>query len=957
MNTLQALHAQGQSIWLDYIRRKLLTGGELARLIDEDSVTGVTSNPAIFQKAVTGSTDYSEEIAALARDDALDAKSLFEQLAIEDIRLAADALRGVYDKTSGRDGFVSMEVSPRLAHDTEATCAEARRLWKAVDRPNLMIKVPATLEGMPAIETLIGEGINVNATLLFSVEMYLKVAESYLRGLETLVANGGDAARVSSVASFFVSRVDTAVDNAISERLNGSGDSGSSDKLRALLGQIAVANAKIAYRDCKTLFSGPRWEALESRGAGSQRLLWASTGVKNPAYRDVVYVEELIGPDTVNTMPPATLNAFRDHGKVRDALDEGIEQAQADVDELKAFGIDLDAITDTLLDDGVRLFVEAFDKLLAAVDAARQDALRPKIDRQTYTLPAALESALNEALDEWDTEQKICRLWKRDAWLWTGNDEARWMDWLDITSEQIHCLGDLRRLRHMAEGKYFTHAVLLGMGGSSLAPETFAKTFGPVSDHPELLIVDSTDPAQIQVVERSVDMARTVFIVSSKSGSTLEPNIFYAYFMSRAVEAVGEKQAPNHFYAITDPGSGLEKVAHEKRFRKIFHGKPGIGGRYSALSNFGMVPAALMGMDVTKFLDDTEEMAEACADCVSTRENPCVQLGLIMGLSARQGRDKLTIIASPGIAAIGAWLEQLVAESTGKQGKGLIPVDTETLARPEDYGTDRLFTYLRLDDGPDPLQDAAVDAIAQAGHLVVRIHIGNRHEMGQEMFRWEIATAVAGSVLEINPFDQPDVEASKVETRKLTEAYAETGALPEPEPIAEQDGIRLYTDARNAQALTSAAGGDDSPGGLVSAHIARIGEGDYFALLAYLNRLDETHESELQAIRHAVRDGTRVATCLGYGPRFLHSTGQAYKGGPNSGVFLQVTCDDAEDIPVPGFAYGFSVVKAAQAQGDFEVLAERGRRVLRVHLPTDTHTGLTRLRNMVEAALARRSAS
>ncbi|MCG6870110.1 MAG: bifunctional transaldolase/phosoglucose isomerase [Gammaproteobacteria bacterium] len=952
MNPLQALHAQGQSIWLDYIRRKLLTGGELSRLIDEDSVTGMTSNPAIFQKAITGSTDYSEAIAALARDESLDAKTLFERLAIEDIRMAADALRGVYEKTSGRDGFVSMEVSPRLANDTDATCVEARRLWNAVGRPNLMIKVPATHEGLPAIETLIGEGINVNATLLFSVEMYRQVAERYLRGLEALVANGGDPARVSSVASFFVSRVDTAVDNAIAERHSGSSGAGGASGLRAPLGRIAIANAKIAYRDSRRIFSGNQWRILESQGAGAQRLLWASTGVKNPAYRDVVYVEELIGPDTVNTMPPATLDAFRDHGEVRVTLEEDVEQAQADVDSLETFGIDLGAITDTLLEDGVRLFVEAFDKLLAAVDAARRDALKPRIDRQVCQLPAELESDLERAFDGWDEEQKICRLWRRDAWLWTGNDEARWMDWLDITSEQIHHLGDLRRLRHMAEGKYFTHAVLLGMGGSSLAPETFARTFGPAPDHPELLIVDSTDPAQIRTVESGIDIARTVFIVSSKSGSTLEPNILYAYFMARAIEALGEKQAPNHFYAITDPGSSLEAVAREKGFRKTFHGKPGIGGRYSALSNFGMVPAALIGMDVTKLLDDTEEMVEACAGCVSRHDNPCLQLGLIMGLSARRGRDKLTIIASPGVAAFGAWLEQLVAESTGKQGKGLIPVDTESLAAPSAYGEDRLFAYLRLDDGPDSKQDAAVDALARAGHPVVRIHIGNRHEMGQEIFRWEIATAVAGSVLGINPFDQPDVEASKIETRKLTEAYARSGSLPEQEPIAKSDGIFLYTDATNAEALANAAGGDDSPDALLAAHLARIGTGDYFALLAYMNRLDEIHERELQAIRHSVRERTRAATCLGYGPRFLHSTGQAHKGGPNSGVFLQLTCDDAEDLPVPGYAYGFGVVKAAQARGDFEVLAERGRRLLRIHLPADTHRGLTQLRAMVERALS-----
>ncbi len=942
MNPLQLLPNYGQSIWLDYIRRNLLTGGELERLINEDNIKGVTSNPAIFEKAIAGSNDYTEVIEKLTGQSELSAKDVYERLAVEDISQAADLLRTVYETTTGLDGYVSMEVSPRLAHDTEGTCEEARRLWKAVSRENLMIKVPATPAGLPAIENLLSEGVNVNVTLLFSQAMYEQVVESYLRGLERFAENGGDLRRIASVASFFISRIDTAIDNLAAERKASSENPEELAWLRNIEGKVAIANAKLTYQRYKDLFGGERWQALADQGARPQRLLWASTGTKNPAYSDVLYVNELVGHDTVNTVPPATMDAFRDHGRASATLEQDLEIAQDVMETLERLGISMDTVTAQLLKEGVHLFVDAFDKVVSAVETARAEALTTKMDRQSFTLPPDLASEVDVVLDDWQRQDKVRRLWSRDAWLWTGNDEARWLDWLEITREQLDHLGDLHRKFHAVEGQYFKHLVLLGMGGSSLAPDVLRNTFGTFKDRPELIVLDSTDPAQIKAVEERIDLAHTVFLVSSKSGSTLEPNILRDYFFDKLRIELGQEHTANRFAVVTDPGSSLEHIARAEGYRRVFYGKPGIGGRYSALSNFGMVPAAAMGIDVGRFLDLTMEMVEACAACVPARQNPGVVLGAILGVAGDHGRDKVTLVASPGIATLGAWLEQLLAESTGKEGKGLIPVDGETPGAPELYGNDRVFVYLRLDDTPDAEQDSAVQHLEQAGQPVVRVSIPDVYHVGQEFFRWEIATAVAGSILAINPFDQPDVEASKVATRKLTTEYEASGAFPEETPVAEDEHFKLYTDESNAAALRDIIGGNGSVSDYLKALLGRIKDGDYVALLAYLNR-NEIHHDALQAIRHTIRGQHRVATCLGFGPRFLHSTGQAYKGGPNTGVFLQITCDDAVDLPVPGHKYSFGVVKAAQARGDFEVLSERQRRALRIHLGEDTVAGLKQL--------------
>ena len=949
-NPVRALEVFGQSVWLDYIRRSLITSGELRRLIEEDGLRGVTSNPAIFEKAISGSSDY-RGILEEPGLKTLDAKTIYERLAIQDIQEAADVLRPVYDQTLQRDGYVSLEVSPLLAYDTAATITEARRLWQAVGRDNVMIKVPATPQGIPAIHQLISEGISVNVTLLFAQETYERVADAYISGLEKYAASGGDMKRVASVASFFISRIDSAIDTLVEARLEADTNANERSVLSGLTGKIAIANAKLTYQRYKELFSGSRWQSLAAQGAQTQRLLWASTGTKNPSYRDVIYIEELIGPDTVNTIPPATFDAFRDHGRPRASLAEDLESAADTMATLADVGIPIHEVTDKLLAEGVQLFSDAFGKLLKAIERQTRETGAGRLNRMTYKLPEPIPAAVKASLAEWHAHGKVRKLWARDPSLWTGRDEGQWLGWLGITNDQLAHIDRLTGVREAAASAGFSHVLLLGMGGSSLGPEVIKSTFGKIDGFPELHVLDSTDPAQVKSFENKVALGRTLFVVSSKSGSTLEPNVLKQYFFERIQQLVGPKEAGSHFLAITDPGSQMQQVAEREGFRRVFLGWPNVGGRYSVLSAFGLVPAAIMGVDVPKLLDRTEEMVCACMPSVPVFENPGVLLGTIVAVGARDfGRDKMTIVSSPGIVRLGAWLEQLVAESTGKDGKGVIPIDGERLGEADVYSPDRLFVYLRLSSAPDAAQDASVDKLERAGHPVVRIAVDDTYDLGEEFFRWQFATAVAGSILGIHPFDQPDVEASKIATRRLTDEYEKSGTLPQETPIFASEGIKLFTDDINAAALAKAFAGKPTLAGYLRAHLNRLNEGDYFALLAYIE-MNDTHERVLQEIRQCVRDTKRVATCLEFGPRFLHSTGQAYKGGPNTGVFLQITCDEAIDLPVPGRKYSFGVVKAAQARGDFDVLAQRGRRALRAHVVADLTTGLNTLRAGLLASL------
>jgi transaldolase/glucose-6-phosphate isomerase len=950
---LAQLNGAGQSVWLDFIQRSMLEDGSLARMIASDGLRGMTSNPAIFEKAIGGSKDYAKDLAAAGAECARNPKAVFERLAIADIQAACDLMQGVHEATKRLDGYVSLEVSPDLAFDRAGTLDEARRLWKAVNRPNLMIKVPATPPCIPAIRDLLADGINVNITLLFSVDAYAAVADAWLAGLEAHAAKGGDLSRVASVASFFISRIDSLIDGKLEALARAATTPANKARFDGLLGKVAIANAKLAYQHYLGLKAGARWKALAAKGAQPQRLLWASTSTKNPKYRDVVYVEELIGPETVETIPPATYDAFKDHGAVRSTLTSDLEGAKRTLAELETAGISLKSATDQLLADGVKIFKEAFDKLLGAVakhgGAPVEPSATPGAARVAVKLPPDVAAAHAQLADEWEKGGKVARLWAKDAKLWTGGDEASWLGWLDIVDEQQKQAQKFEALQKDVREAGFRHVCLLGMGGSSLCPEVWAETFGRQGDMPELVVLDSTDPAQLLAVERRVNLSRTLFCVSSKSGSTLEPNIFKAHFFERVKQVVGAKEAGNRFIAVTDPGSNMEKVAQADGFRRIFHGVKSVGGRYSALSDFGLAPAAAMGLDVPKLLSRAASMKQACMTA-RVAENPGVHLGLALGAAAQKGRDKLTVVTSSGIADFGAWIEQLVAESTGKAGLGLIPVDRECLGGTDKYGSDRVFLSYELKGQVDPRTAESLAALAAAGHPVIRIPLDDRYDLAGEMFVLEIATAVAGAVIGIHPFDQPDVEASKIATRKITAAYEQTGALPAETPFWSGEGVKLFADARNAGELSKAAGPGATLARLLRAHFARLRTGDYAGFLAYLD-MTATHESLLQRARHEVRNAKKVATVLGFGPRFLHSTGQAYKGGPNSGVFVQFTCDEARDVAVPGAKYTFGVVKAAQARGDFEVLAERGRRALRIHLGSDVAAGLKAVADAVTEAL------
>jgi transaldolase / glucose-6-phosphate isomerase len=950
-NPLLEVRKLGQSIWYDNIRRGLITSGELAAMIEEDGLEGVTSNPAIFEKAIAGSPDYDDALRKLVEGGVGTAHELFERLAIEDIQLAADALRAVHEKSGGRDGYVSFEVSPYLAHDTERTIEEARRLRKAIGRDNVMIKVPATPEGIPAIEKLIGEGININVTLLFSVEVYEAVANAYMAGLQALAAAGGRVDKVASVASFFVSRIDSLIDERLSEALDSTREAGRRARFKSLVGKVAIANARIAYARYQELCATAAWKRLAGKGARVQRLLWASTSTKNPKYPKTLYVDELIGPDTVNTLPAETFDEFRASGRARPSLTENwagnLEQSREIMRTLDQVGISMVEATGALLADGVKKFSEAFDKLLGAVEKKRRALLAGALTSQTYALGGA-DKEVQAGLKEWREKGNLRRLWQGDESLWTGADEDRWLGWLHVVDGRRDHQEHLQYLREDVRRGGFTHALLLGMGGSSLCPEVMSETFGKSAGFPELLVLDSTVPAEVAAVERKMDLGRTLFIVSSKSGGTTETQVFKQFFFAEVAKLIGKEKAGSRFIAITDPGTKLHNLAKSDRFRHIAHGEPSIGGRYSALSNFGMVPAAIMGINVPDFLDRAEIMVHSCASCVPPEANPGVALGMALGVLGLRGVDKVTFVASPRISSLSGWLEQLIAESTGKQGRGLVPIAGEEIGPPEVYGKDRLFVYLRLNEGADAAQDKAMAAIESAGYPVVRIGLEHAMDLGQEFFRWEIATAVAGAVLGINPFDQPDVEASKIATRKLTEAYERTGEVAAENPIASDSNLSLHADPNNGGAI--GAGGAKDVEGLLTAHLRRIGASDYFALNAYLPMSEENRRS-LQAIRHRVRDAKRVATTLGFGPRFLHSTGQLHKGGPNSGVFLQITAEDAEDLPIPGQKYTFGILKRFQAQGDFEVLAARGRRLLRVHLGADPAAGLRGLDEMIGKAL------
>jgi transaldolase/glucose-6-phosphate isomerase len=896
---LAALTAAGTSIWLDQIRRSLIESGELQRLIDEDSLRGVTANPAIFEKAILGSTDYDGQIAELS-GQGLSAMEIYEHVAITDVQMAADVLRGVWEETGGYDGFVSLEVAPGLAHDTEGTLAQARDFWQRVDRPNLMIKIPGTEEGVPAIEEATAEGINVNITLLFAVGAYAEVAEAYIRGMERR-REAGDSLNVHSVASFFVSRVDTETD----KRLDALGR-------KELQGKAAVANARAAYQHFKAVFHGERFAALREAGVPVQRPLWASTGVKNPQYPETKYVDELVAPQTVNTMPMPTLLAAAESAEIRGATAD--QDPTADLQALAEAGIDLDDVTDKLLRDGVAAFVTSLDKLVEGIESTREGIVTGRPQTIQSSISDDLEPPIAERVKAARAESVAQKVWRKDESLWggPGPEIGNRLGWLTISEKMLEHAGDLNAFVEEVKADGFTDAALLGMGGSSLGPEVIRRSYGEIPGALRLHVLDSTDPGAVLELERTLDLERTLFIVSSKSGGTIETLSHMKYFYERT----GGDGA--RFVAVTDPGSPLVEIANERGFKRVFENDPEIGGRYSVLSYFGLVPAALGGVNVEALLHRSQVAEQNCTSFDQTSSNSGLWMGLVMGELALQGRDKLTFFVSEPISSFGLWVEQLIAESTGKQGKGILPVADEPAGPPQVYGDDRVFAYLRNADEPDTDLDAQVQALARAGHPTVTLAVHGPSDLGRIFFFAQFATAVAGWVLGINPFDQPNVQEAKDNTAKVL-------AMDEPPRIDEADDDAL-------RALL----------GKAAPH--------YVAIMAFLKPSEE-FDAAAAELRTTIRDATKATTTFGYGPRFLHSTGQFHKGGPPTGLFLQLVHDGEEDAEVPGEAYTFGRLKSAQADGDLLTLRDHDLPAERVRLEGDPAQALRGLTKKIKEML------
>ena len=939
-NPLIKLESFGQSIWMDTIRRNTILSGDLQRFIEKDGLSGVTSNPSIFEKAISGSHDYDTQIRSLALEGK-NRDEIYLQLVVEDIQRAADLFKTVYTHAGRQDGFVSLEVSPRLAYDTSGTIEEARRLWATVNRPNVMIKVPGTQEGLPAIEQLIREGININITLLFGLPRYKEVIEAYLSGLEKRLDDGKPIDNLASVASFFLSRIDSLIDPQLEKGITAGKNA---SRASSIQGQVAISSAKLAYQSYKEIYQSERFNHLAARGAHPQRLLWASTSAKNPAYSDVVYVEKLIGPDTINTLTYETLNAYRDHGNPKPRLEEEVAQAKRVLGELPEFGINLDGVTQELEIEGIKKFLDAYDLLMETIKNRRESALAEPVDLQTLKLNSYTRSH-HEVVLKLERDQAVERLWRKDATLWSSDEEVQKsiqasLGWLHVAEKMDENLNEIITFVQEVKNSGYKHVVHMGMGGSSLAPLVFKDAFQRASDGLDLAILDTTDPATILKIENDFPPEETLYIIASKSGTTAEPAAFGDYFYDLLKSRDGD-QAGKHFVAITDPETKLINEAKERGFRKIFVNFSDIGGRFSALSYFGLVPAALYGIDIAEILIRALRMQHACEPSVPLVENPGLMLGAALGELGRLGRDKVTFLMPDSISSLGMWLEQLIAESTGKNGSGILPVAGERLGRPSVYGQDRLFIYFRLANEIDNNLELGVQALEDVGQPVITIQLADRMDIGQEFFRWEFATAIAGSILEINAFDQPNVQESKDNTNRLLKYFSEKKSLPAEKDVLIEKPLSLSGFDLDATIRKT-----------LSKFLSRALPGDYIALLPYLG-YDTAVDQSMDRLRLLFRDHLHLATTYGYGPRYLHSTGQYHKGGPNTGIFFLITARHGKDAKLEGRAYTFAIFNQAQALGDMEALQMHKRRVVHIDLGDDISEGLAILRDAIESALVK----
>ena len=944
MSILNELLNYGQSYWLDNLTRGKIKNGELKNRVTQQGLRGITSNPSIFNKAITSSKDYDAQIRQLVSQKK-GVHEIYEALTIKDVQDACDILRPVYDESDGVDGFVSIEVSPYLANDPEGTKAEARRLFKEVNRPNCYIKIPGTEACVAAIEEVLYEGINVNITLLFSIRSYETVENAYINALERRVTENKSVKDLRSVASFFLSRIDVLTDQLLSQLITPSGSEIDNNSVRPeqLFGKAAVANAKLAYQSFKEIFSGERWEKLVEHSAKVQRPLWASTSTKNPLYNDVKYVEPLIGPDTVNTLPDETIDAFAGHGKLEaNTIEKDVDEALKTIYNLKQIGIDIDFVTKQLLNEAVQKFIEPYDNLLKSIALKRSEILVESIGKQLISYGSS-KPEVTAAYKSLNEEQLSQRLFAKDPYLWSSNSEQVKeikirLGWLDSAEYFLSKAGEVEQLVKEVRAAKYKYVVLLGMGGSSLCPEVSKETFGSKPGFPELFVLDNTDPAAVKDIELKIDLSKSLFIVSSKSGTTLETSSFHHYFYEQTKKAVGAS-AGDHFVAITDPGTSLTKEAADQKFRHVFENPVEFGGRYSALSFFGLVPMALIGIDIKKILNNAYLMQLSCGPIVPAEVNPGISLGAFLGINYKLGRDKITFVMSKSIGSFGLWVEQLIAESTGKTGKGLLPVESEKLGVPANYSNDRVFVHIFTSTDDSKAGAHKIAELEKAMHPVVKIEIKDRLALGAEYLRWEVATAAASMVMGINAFDQPNVAESKKNSNDLLAEWKVKGNFNEGEPIVSKDGIAVFV---KDSAKWLFEGHKKSVKDFLNAYVKLAKSPDYISLLAYLLQTP-VREKLFQTVRINLRDRFKVATTIGYGPRYLHSTGQLHKGGANTGLFLLFTADAKDDTGIPGKEFGFATLQRAQALGDFSSLNSHERRVVRIHLGSDVESSLKKL--------------
>ena len=930
MDILNEVKTAGASLWLDSLNRDMLLNGELAGMIKNLGVTGVTSNPSIFETAILKSSYYAGPIETLASGGAT-AEAIFETLAVEDIQRAADLLKGIYEETRGTDGFVSIEVKPSLARDPDKTVKEGERLFEKIGRRNVMIKVPATVEGVRAGGDLLKKGVNVNFTLIFSPDRYEEAVKAYIDALTWRVENGLPLDALASVASFFVSRIDTAADDEI-ETLMAAEDSFDSEELYdfagSAMGRTAIANSLVAYNKYSLIFSSREFLALREKGAMKQRILWASTGVKNQAYKDTLYSDALLLPDSINTLPGPALKAFIAHGDPDKApLPARMAAAESFFAKLESAGMDFRSILEFLEKDGVEKFSRAHDSLISHIEEKIRALLNTVPDGSpAFELPC---TDYGPALERLRRSDFVKRLWKKDAGIWkTGPEHVKIINnslgWLDAPFRMLSRVKEIGRFRDEIMGEGFSSVVVLGMGGSSLAPEVMRTVFQSPKN-PKIHVLDTTDPGWILAVKEKLDIKKTFFIFASKSGGTIEPASQFKYFWGLLKKA-GVKKPGKHFAAITDPGTSLAALAKEKNFRKVFINFADIGGRFSALSYFGLVPAALCGADIKRLLEGAIDTANMCKD-PEIIKNPGALLGALLGDMAIKGRNKLTLIMPRKLEAFGLWVEQLVAESTGKEGKGVVPVCMEELSGPENYREDRFFVNTQLGALLEPDTAAKLGSLKMAGAPVYTMFIKDVYDLGGEFFRWETATVAACALLEIDPFDQPDVKEAKDLTVRVLETLISREQRPAPKPQFLTDKLAVFA----SKAVCAAPAGAAGLGNTFQRLFSGLKEKEYIALLAYLPNAPKV-DAELKVLRETLRIGTGAATTLSYGPRYLHSSGQLHKGGPDTAFFVILTNEAQNDINITGEKYTFWQLEMAQAIGDFKALDSKNRRVLRVHL-------------------------